>query len=133
MAHSRDGRNSGEPEKELSVRSVRDLLSFALANLPGFPLVLRFRASDDEEGDWSHISQSLPWLHAVGQDGFGTVCENLREHGLAIVICATEEARSRLKILRGRVGREYGLSAGRKRVSARRPRARQERARDGRQ
>ena len=85
MASNRDGRNSGEPEKEggLSVRSVRDLLSVALADLPGFPLVLRFRASDDEMEDWSHISQSLPWLHAVGQDGFGTVCENLREHGLA--------------------------------------------------
>lgn len=99
-------------EAEVRVLPLRELLSTALAALPGFPLVLGFRATDDEEGDWSHISQALPWLHTVGEQGFGTIGTNLRAHGLAVVLCSTEEARCRLEIRRGRVRREYGFPAG---------------------
>ena len=103
-------------EAEVRVLPLRELLSSALATLPGFPLVLGFRATDDEEGDWSHISASLPWLHTVGEQGFGTLCENLRAHGLAVVLCSSEEARCRLEIQRGRVRREYGFPAGKENV-----------------
>ena len=100
--------NKGE-ETELQVLSVRELLRLALGTLPGYPLVLGFKPTDDEEADWSYISGSLPWLHTTGEDGFGTVCGNLREHRIAVVICSTEEARCRLEILGRRIGREYGF------------------------
>src|SRR5688572_17114294 len=69
-------------ETELRVLSVRELVTLALCTLPGYPLVLGFKPTDDEEADWSYISGSLPWLHTAGEGGFGTVCGNLREHRL---------------------------------------------------
>jgi hypothetical protein len=98
--------NKGE-ETELRVLSVRELLVLALRTLPGYPLVLGFKPTDDEMADWSYISGSLPWLQTT--DRFGTVCENLREHRLAVVICSTEEARSRLEVRGRKIGREHGF------------------------
>lgn len=51
-----------EEETRVRILALRELLSSALATLPGVPLVLGFRATDDEEEDCSQISQSLPWL-----------------------------------------------------------------------
>lgn len=96
-------------EGELVVLSVRELLALALRTLGGYPLVLRFKPTDDEMADCSYISGSLPWLHATGEQGLGTVCENLREHRLAVVICSTEDARSRLKILGRKIRKEHGF------------------------
>jgi hypothetical protein len=94
-------------ETELQVLSVRELLALALRSLPGYPLVLGFKPTDDEMVDWSYISGSLPWLQTKGR--LGTVCENLREHRLAVVICSTEEARSRLEVRGRKIGREHGF------------------------
>jgi hypothetical protein len=91
---------------ELRVVPIRDLVASALASLPGFPLVLGFKPTTDEVADWSTISAALPWLHTLGEEGFGTICENLRDHRLAVVLCSTEGARSRLEILGHEIRRE---------------------------
>lgn len=95
-----------DEQPDLRVLSIRKLVSLALASVPGFPLVLGFKPTDDEVGDWSYISQSMPWLHTAADQGFATACENLREHRLAVVICATEEVHSRLEIRGRRIRRE---------------------------
>src|SRR4051794_5420759 len=80
----------------MEARSIRDLVSRALT-APGQPcsLLLDFKPGDDEIEDWSYFSQALPWLRELGR-GRGTLCENLREHGLGVVACADEAEAERL-------------------------------------
>ena len=83
-------------------RSVDDLLKLALSQ-PGGPsyLLLRFVPSADETQDLWAVSQALPWLGQL-DDGRFSLFEDLRGYGMGVVVCADrQEARQRLKEIRG--------------------------------
>jgi predicted helicase len=66
-------------------------------------LELRFQASRDEEADYSHFSPSLPWLSELGCRDRGSLCEDLRREGVALISCdGPEEAARLLSEVRGR-------------------------------
>jgi predicted helicase len=57
---------------------------------------LRFRASRDEEVDYSYFSPSLPWLRELGSCEQGALCEDLRREGVALISCDGPEEAFRL-------------------------------------
>jgi hypothetical protein len=77
----------------MEARSVRDIVSSALAT-PGQPccLLLGFKPGDDE----LDFAETLPWLGELGQVGRETLCEDLRRHGLGVVVCADPAEAERL-------------------------------------
>ncbi len=86
----------------MKTRSVDDLLKLALSQ-PGGPsyLLLRFVPSADETQDLWAVSQALPWLGQL-DDGRFPLFEDLRGYGMGVVVCADrQEARERLKEIRG--------------------------------
>lgn len=72
-----------------------DFVTVAIKRYGRWMLVLDFWPTDDEEADWSSLSWTLPWLPELREDR-GRVCEELRRHGLALVVCADEEEARRL-------------------------------------
>jgi len=92
------------------------LLDFVTAAIKGsgrWMLVLDFWPTDGEEADWSSLSWALPWLSELGDDR-GRVCDELRRHGLALVVCADEEEAHRLlnQIQGYRVGAKVFTNSG---------------------
>lgn len=90
-----------------------DFVAVAIKRYGRWMLVLDFWPTHDEEADWSSLSWTLPWLPELGDDR-GRVCEELRRHGLALVVCADEEeARRLLDQIQGfRVGAKVFTDSG---------------------
>src|SRR6478609_11053813 len=59
-------------------------------------LELRFRATQDEEADYSYFSPSLPWLRELGCRDRSSLCEDLRQRGVAWVACDRAQEAARL-------------------------------------
>ncbi len=86
----------------MKTRSVNGLVKLALSQ-PGGPsyLLLHFEPSVDETQDLWAVSEALPWLPELGEERF-SFFEDLREYGMGVVACADrQEARQRLKEIRG--------------------------------
>jgi predicted helicase len=57
---------------------------------------LRFRASGDEEADYSWFNPSLPWLRELESNDRAALCEDLRREGVALISCDGPEEAVRL-------------------------------------
>ena len=92
---------------------VESFLTEAVRRSGQWVLWLEFFPTSDEEADWSWLSWSLPWLAELGDDR-GTICSDLRRHGVALVVCDGEaEALSCSERIRGfRVGRRVFACTG---------------------
>lgn len=112
----------------MEVPGVRDLVKQALAGQP-WVVLLDFRRSEDEEADWSLLWPSLLGLEPKAT---GSLIHNLREHGLGVVVCGSEEEARRLfaGVHTSRVGLEVFDGEGR-RVSWERLDLRRRRTRGG--
>ncbi|HEX7186374.1 MAG TPA: hypothetical protein VF756_31420 [Thermoanaerobaculia bacterium] len=112
----------------MEVPGVRDLVKQTLAGRP-WVVLLDFKPSDDEEGDWSLL---WPALRGLGHESIASLIRNLREHGLGAVVCGSEEEARRLfaGVRTFRVGLEVFDGEGR-RVSWERPDPRRRRTRGG--
>jgi hypothetical protein len=99
----------------MRAQSVESFLISAVRGAGSWVVVLEFRPTCDEEADWSWLSCSLPWLPDLGQ-GRGLICEDLRRHGLGLVIVeGEEEARRCFEMVEGyRVSARVFTSAGEK-------------------
>jgi hypothetical protein len=74
----------------MRAQNVESFLISAVLGAGAWIVVLDFLPTDDEEADWSWLSWSLPWLAELG-NGRGTICEDLRRHGLGLLIVEGEE------------------------------------------
>lgn len=92
---------------------LEDFLTAAIKRSGRWMLLLDFCPTDNEEADWSWLSYTLPWLPDLGADR-GRVCSELRRHGLALVVCESEEeARRLLDQIQGfRVGAKVFTNTG---------------------
>jgi hypothetical protein len=97
----------------MRVEKVADLLSSALRTSGEWFLLLEFWPTPDEEADWSWMSWSLPWLPELG-DARGTLCGDLRRHGIGLLaVEGEEEARRCFERIQGfRVSATVFTSAG---------------------
>lgn len=113
----------------MRAQRVESFLISAVRRAGAWMLVLEFRPTGDEEADWSWLSWSLPWLRELG-DGRATICEDLRRHGLGLLVVESEEeARRCYEMIEGnRVWPRVFTSVGEKvdwpRPARRRPRRR---------
>ncbi len=97
----------------MEIHSLGAVLRRALAGVAACGVLLRFRATADELADCEQVSWALPWLWKLEKPG--VLAEDLRSHGLGVVICVDEEEARRLVAeIRGeRVWAEVVRSPGR--------------------
>lgn len=76
----------------MHVPALHDLVRTAVACDP-WAVLLEFRASDDELGDWSLLS---PSLLALGASARMQLMHDLRRYGLGVVLCGCEDEARRL-------------------------------------
>ncbi len=78
----------------MEIHRLDEFVRRALGDAAACGVLLRFRATDNELADYEQVSWALPWLWKLQRPGVLT--EDLRSHGLGVVICVNEEEARRL-------------------------------------